>query len=128
MKPLFLLLAGILMLAGTPALPILSRAPGVLLPRVSATAAVYVYEKSDTAIPAGVTAGIDRLNRDRKIVATMLEDDTVDGTGDIPEQYKPAIEAARKSSMPALVVLAGKTVIRVVASPKTEQDVLGAVP
>lgn len=133
MKPLLALLAGLVMLAGTPVLPVSGtpwRLP-VSIPSVvpsTVTAAVYVYEKDESAIPVGVTAGINKLNRDKKIIATLFERDTVDGQGQTPAQYKPALDAAKRESIPALVILSGSSVVKVVKSPKTEAEVLGAVP
>ena len=94
----------------------------------TATAAVYVYEKDDSAIPAYVTVAINRLNRERKIVATLLEDDTTNGDGEIPAQYRLALEAARKAGLPAVVALAGGQVIRVTPAPASEAAVMEAVP
>jgi hypothetical protein len=93
-----------------------------------ATAAVYVYEKDSGPIPAGVTVALDRLNRDRRIVATLLEDDTTDGSGAVPDQYRAALEAARKAGLPAVVALAGQTVLRVTLKPASEAAVMEAVP
>lgn len=92
------------------------------------TAAVYVYEKDDGPVPAGVYAGIEKLNREKQILASLFEDDTVDGTGETPEQYKPALDAARSKSIPALVVLSGTTVVSVVEKPQTESEILEAIP
>lgn len=92
-----------------------------------ATSAVYVHEKDDTAIPSGVMAGLNRLNREKGIVATVFEDDSTDGDGEVPEQYKLPLEAARKHGTPALVVMAGGKVLRVVTV-ETAEQVMGAVP
>ena len=100
--------------------------PVVVTTKVSA--AVYVYEKSDTAVPVGVRIAVNRLNREKKITATLFEVDTVDGTGDVPDQYKKPLEAAKKDGLPALVVMAGDSVVRVVKNPATEQAVMEAVP
>lgn len=129
MKPLAILLAGLVLLAGTPAMPVAVRpwSTPIVAPAV-ATSAVYVYEKDATAVPAGVTAGIDRLNRERKIVATLLEADTVDGTDRVPEQYRVAMAAAKHAELPALVVLSGTAVMKVVKAPTTEDEVVRAVP
>jgi hypothetical protein len=93
-----------------------------------ATAAVYVYEKDSGPVPAGVTVALDRLNRDRRIVATLLEDDTTNGSGAVPDQYRAALEAARKAGLPAVVALAGQTVLRVTPKPASEAAVMEAVP
>lgn len=103
--------------------------PPVVAPSTpSVTAGVYVYEKDDGPVPAAVSSGIDRLNREKKILASLCEDDTVDGTGEPPEQYRVAIEAARKAPLPAFIVLSGSTVVKVVKAPKAEEDIVGAVP
>jgi len=94
----------------------------------TATAAAYVYEKDDHAIPAYVTQAVNRLNRERKIVATLLEDDTTNGDGEIPAQYRLALEAARKAGLPAMVAMAGGQVLRVTTKPASEAAVMEAVP
>ena len=96
-------------------------------PNTTVTGVVYVYEKDDSPVPVGVYAGIDKLNR-RGILASLFEDDTVDGTGETPEQYKPALAAAKARSIPSLVVLSGTAAVNVVEKPQTEADVLEAVP
>lgn len=126
MRPLLLLAAGLVLLSGPlPAIP--WPVPIVTAP-AAATAAVYVYEKDATAVPVGVTVGLNRLNRDRGIVATLLEADTVDGTGDIPEQYRGALAAAKGHGLPALVVLSGSTVLSVVKAPADPDAIARAVP
>jgi hypothetical protein len=92
------------------------------------TAAVYVYEKDEGPVPVGVYAGIEKLNREKEILASLFEKDTVDGTGETPEQYKPALDAAKARGIPSLVVLSGTTAITVVEKPQTEADVWEAVP
>lgn len=121
-------LVGLILVAGTPwvpdfqvSLPIAPGSPAV-------TAVVYVYEKDEAAVPVGVTAGINKLNREKKVMASLFEKDTTDGEGQTPDQYKPALDAATKESIPSLVVLSGSSVVRVIKSPKTEIEVLGVVP
>lgn len=97
-------------------------------PVEKATAATFVYEKDQHALPPPVLAALNRLNRERGIVATVLEADTKDGTGEVPEQYKVPLAAAKEAGLPALVVTGLKGVIRVVKDPKTEQAVMDAVP
>lgn len=94
----------------------------------AATAATYVYEKDDTAPPSAVLAALDKLNRDG-IKATLFDDDTKDGDGETPDQYKGALLSATNHGMPALVVTArnGDEVLKVVKSPTTETEVLEAV-
>lgn len=126
MRPLLLLAAGLVLLAGPlPTIP--WPVPAVTAP-AAATAAVYVYEKDATAVPVGVTVGLNKLNRERKIVATLLEADTVDGTGEIPDQYREALAAATASGLPALVVLSGSTVLSVTPAPTDPDEIARAVP
>ena len=124
MKPLALVVAGLVLIFGFPHVEscrhVTTAGP--------ATAAVYVYEKDAHAVPAFVTVAINRLNRERKIVATLLEADTTDGIGDVPDQYRLALAAAKKAGLPAVVALAGQTVLRVTPAPATEAAVLEAVP
>lgn len=101
--------------------------PGPLLPGPKPTAVTYVYEKDQHVVPPPVLAALNKLNRDKGIIATVFEQDVKDGTGDVPEQYKLALDAAKKAGLPALVVLNDKGVLRVVKDPKTEDDVLKAV-
>lgn len=93
----------------------------------TATAATLVYEKDLHQIPAPVAAAFDKINREKKIVATFFEQDTVDGTGQTPEQYKTALAAARAAGLPALVVTAKGNLLRVVKNPKTEAEVFEAI-
>ena len=100
-------------------------------PTTKATAATYVYEKDQTAIPSGVLAGLNRLNLDRlddSFIGSVFEQDTMDGDGQVPDQYKVPLKAAQDAGLPALVVTSGATVLRVVKNPQTEQEVTGAVP
>ena len=125
MRPIILLAAGLFLLAGP--LPEISwTVPALTAPAV--TAAVYVYEKDMTAVPTGVVIGLNVLNRDRGIVATLLEADTTDGDGEIPDQYRPALAAAKDRGLPALVVLSGSTVLSIVQAPADSDSVTGAVP
>ena len=89
------------------------------------TAVTYIYEKDDTAIPRPVGAALNKLNT-MGILATDFEEDTADGTGEVPEQYKIALEAARKAGLPCLVVQSGNNVVRVVKDPKTLEAVMEA--
>jgi hypothetical protein len=102
-------------------------APDAPSPTVAATAAAYIYEKDATAIPSEVAAAINRLNRERKITATLFEQDSRDGDDEVPDQYKAALAAAKQAGLPALVVMAGETVLKVVKDPKTEAAVMEAV-
>jgi len=61
-------------------------------------------------------------------VATLLEDDTTNGDGEVPAQYRLALEAARKAGLPAMVAMAGGQVLRVTPKPSNEAAVMEAVP
>ena len=122
MRPIVPLLLGLILLSGF--LP----AGREAVRTGPATAAVYVYEKDATAVPTGVTVGLNRLNKDRQIVATLVEADATDGGGDVPAQYQPALAAARGRGLPALVVLSGSTVLAVVPAPADADSVVRAVP
>jgi hypothetical protein len=123
-RPLAFTVAGLVLLFGVPYVDSCRHATT----SGPATAAVYVYEKDAGAVPAFVTVAMNRLNRERKVVATLLEADTTDGTGEVPDQYRLALEAARKAGLPAVVALAGPTVLRVTRAPATEVAVMEAVP
>jgi len=111
------------------ALLVMSRWQGCpVAPAEKATAATYVYEKDDTAVPSEVKVALDKLNRERKIVATVFEQDEKDGTGDTPEQYKVPLAAAKQAGLPALVATAGAKVLKVVKDPKTVAAVMEGVP
>jgi hypothetical protein len=87
------------------------------------TAVVYVYEKDQGSVPPPVLSALDKLNR-QGITATSFEDDSTDGTGDVPDQYKAALPAAREAGLPSLVVSAGERVLRTVKGPTTEEQVI----
>lgn len=132
MREIVLLIAGLILLGGVPTLPAIpwptpTTRPPVVAPG-PATAAVYVYEKDSSGVPPGVTVGLDRLNRERRIVASLLEADATNGGGDVPTQFRPALDAARGRGLPALVVLSGSAVAAVVPAPTTAEQIVGAVP
>ena len=90
---------------------------------------VYVYEKDDGPVPrpvAGAWMEIN-LNESLKIEATEFESDTVDPDGDVPEQYQAALAAAKEAGLPALVVLAGDTVVKVIKDPSTMEQVMESI-
>ena len=93
------------------------------------TAAVYIYEKDRSNPPRAVQAALDRLNQDdgSGIVGSIFEQDATTGAGQVPSQYRAQLQAAKAAGLPCLVVSAGDQVLRVVADPQTEADVLEAV-
>lgn len=106
------------------ALRVTGAVPSVVAP--TATAAVYVFEKSDGGVPSGVQTAFNALNR-KGVVATLFDVDTVDGAGQVPAQYAAAAPAAQAAGLPCLVVSGGGKVLRVVKSPTTAEQVLKAV-
>lgn len=90
-----------------------------------ADAVVYIYEKDQTSVPSPVAVALDKLNR-QGVTATTHEVDSTDGTGDVPEQYKLAVAAAKTTGLPALVVSGGGKVIRTLKDPRTEASVMEA--
>lgn len=128
MKPFVLLAAGLVLIFGIPDVSWVPwPVPVVATPELP-TAAVYVYEKDQSAIPVVVTVGLNRINRERGIVATLYEADTTDGGGDVPDQYREALAAATASGLPALVVLSGTTVLSVTPAPTDAEAIVRAVP
>jgi hypothetical protein len=105
--PIACLLAGLLI--GTAAqhvgcTPVVKPPVVVEPPKPKPDAVVYVYEKDDTAMPSEVMTMLDRLNR-AGILATDIDDDVTDGDGQVPDQYRAAIDAARLAGLPAFVLL-----------------------
>jgi len=101
-------------------------------PSTKVTAAVYVYEKDDRqGVPPVVMATLNKLNREHNILATLFEDDSTDGGGDVPEQYKVPHAAASAKGLPALVLLADGKEVRTLPDtkddPLTEEKILEAV-
>jgi len=122
-RPFVLLTLGLILLAGP-----LPAWHGTAVVAKTATGAAYVYEKDATAVPPGVTVGLNRLNRERQILATLVEADATDGDGEVPDQYRAAVEAAKARGLPALVVLSGSTVLAIVKAPTDADAVVRAVP
>jgi hypothetical protein len=75
----------------------------VVVPSVKVLAVTYVWEKDKGGIPPGVRAALDKLNQ-QGIMATDFEEDTKNGNGETPAQYKMALAEAQKAGLPALVV------------------------
>jgi hypothetical protein len=89
---------------------------------------VYVFEKDQGTPPPAVSAALHRLNTEREsFAASAVDQDIVTGAGQVPEQFRAAIQAAKQSGLPALVVLSGSEVLRVVRDPKTVEAVMEAV-
>ena len=95
------------------------------------TSVTYVHDihgENDKPIPSAVRSGLNRLNIEKNILATIVEIDSPDGTGDVPEQYKLDIEAAKKEGLPAVVSRSGDKVLKVVKDPSTEEQIYSLAP
>jgi len=87
----------------------------------------YVYEKDQSSPPRPVQAALQAINASGGVVASDFEDDTVDGSGETPDQYVTALAEATKAGLPALVVEFSDGTVRVVNDPKTAEAVTEAV-
>lgn len=129
------LAATAVVLGGTaPANPTQPDPPPTNPPPVTTTGlhVTLVYEKDQGPVRPAVAAALAKLNQQaidagRSAFADEFEEDTTDGDGQVPDQFRLALEAARKAGLPALVVVSGGKVMRVVKDPRTEADVLEAV-
>lgn len=100
--------------------------PPTVVVTTKATAATYTYDDKRHSIPPPVAAAISKLN-EQGIEADLDEVDTNDASGEVPEQFKVSRPAAVAAGLPALVVLAGDKVLKVVPNPTTEAAVMEAV-
>jgi hypothetical protein len=95
------------------------------LPNNKVTAATYIYDVRTTGgVPPGVLKGLDRLNREKNILASKYE--YTEGER-VPTQYAVPVEEAKKVGLPSLVVMAGEKAVKVVQKPATEEQIWGAV-
>ncbi len=111
-----------------PTTPITPAPPGPVDPTTKVTAITYVYEKDQGGVPPAVMSGFNSVNRNSNytIVATAFEQNSTDGTGEVPEQYKAPYVKAKEVGLPSLIVTAGSTVLRFVKAPTTEAAVVEA--
>lgn len=89
------------------------------------TRVTYVFEKDSHHVPRPVALALQRLNA-AGIMASEFEEDTLDGSGRIPEQYAIPLAAAQQAGLPALVVQSHFAVVRVLKNPQTETEVMEA--
>lgn len=87
----------------------------------------YVYEKDQNQVPKPVAAALQAINADGSVVATEFEEDSVDGTGETPDQYKKALEFSKKIGLPSMVIEYDSGEPKVIKDPKTEKEVMEAV-
>lgn len=95
------------------------------------TRVTYLFEKDNNPVPAAVLKGLISLNGTDAnaasyVFASYFEIDGTAGDGDVPTQYKKAVEVG-KDSIPCLVVENKDGTTKVIKNPKTEADVLNAV-
>lgn len=105
----------------------LAQGGGGVLPTTKITDVVYVYEQREHPVPSGVMSGMNRLNREKNVVATFFDKDTKNAAGETPKQYVVPLAAAKDAGLPSLIVVAGDKAVKVVKDPKTEAQVVGAV-
>lgn len=110
-RPLILIVLAVLVLMRS------TSGGGVISPGTT-TQVTYVYEKDQSSPPRAVQAALRALN-EAGILATALDDDARTGEGEVPEQYKVALEAA-KGKLPCLVIQAGDKVLKVIEKPTAE--------
>jgi len=96
----------------------------LLVAPAKVTAVTYVHDEK-AVIPSPVLAALSELNA-AGIMATTFPDDATDGDGDVPDQYKIALPAAKTIGIPSLVVQAGDKVLRTLKGPTTKAEVLEA--
>jgi len=89
-------------------------------PPGTVTQVTFIYEKDDSVPPRAVQDALRDLN-EADILASAIDKDVSNGQGDMPEQYKIALDAAA-GKLPCLVVQAGDKILRVIEDP-TAKDV-----
>lgn len=65
----------------------------------------YVYEQREGGPSNEIQSVMDRINREKKIKTTMVDDDAENADGQIPKQYRVAIEESKKIGVPCVVAL-----------------------
>ncbi len=84
----------------------------------------YVYERDATRIPQDIRSWLREVNEKTDIVASEIDDDTVDPSGNL----RTSIKEAKKAGIPALVVMAGEKALKIVLNPQNRDDLKGIVP
>ena len=85
--------------------------------------AVLVYESENYTPPA---YALDELSKSG-LEARVVDKDVVTGSGDTPADVAPAIDAAKKKGLPAVVLLRGATVVKVFGLPGTAEELREAL-
>ena len=85
--------------------------------------AVVVYESSEYTVPPHVGSALQESG----LPARVVDQHIVDGNGNTPASVSPAIDAAKKNGLPAIVLLRGDGGVDVFSVPATEQELLEAL-
>ncbi len=96
-------------------------------PVIKGSQITYVYEKDDGAVPPHIYGALQTLAT-KVSLASTFEEDTVDGSGETPDQFKLPLAEAKKEGLPALVYTKDSAVIKVIKAPKTEAEALSIAP
>lgn len=97
--------------------------PPVISP-TQITSVDYVYERDETAVPREISAWLREVNEKTDIVASEIDDDSVDPSGNL----RKSILEAKKAGIPCLVVMSGEKVVKIVLKPQNRDDLKGIVP
>ena len=88
--------------------------------------AAVVYESEEMSLAPYVIGAANEIGASG-IEVRLIDDDVTTGNDNQPAQVKLAIEAARANGLPALVVMGGGKVLRVVDLPTSKEAIVGAV-
>jgi hypothetical protein len=84
---------------------------------------VVVYESSEMPLPTqtyDARPKIEEAGHEFRVV----DDDVEDGDGQMPDELKLAIPAAREHGLPALVVQSGDEILKVLDLPETAEEII----
>lgn len=89
--------------------------------------ATYVFEQRSGRVPPEVASAISKLNVPGGLVASLFDQNTISGKGQVPVQYAVALAEAQKAGLPCLVVEYSSGPPKVVKAPTTAAQVMEAV-
>lgn len=84
-------------------------------------AITYVYEKDQTAPPSEIDVVLDRINREKKIKANMLEDPTNNENSRVAKQFEKTLPAAKEAGLPAAVAEYADGRVKAIKNPTPDQ-------
>jgi len=93
-------------------------------PPQSVARVTYVYEKDDGSLPVGVVEAFHEINAAGDIIASEFEQNTVDGDGEVPQQYQTALAQAKDAGLPAAVIEYADGSVAVIQAPTTKEQIL----